>query len=67
MPCCLPLTQVRDLMVFIEARQTVERVSGSEGQGELAGGTVLPVPVPDQAQGGGGGAGRGGKGPRRRR
>jgi BRCA1-associated protein len=33
--------QVRDLMVFIEARQTIV-----EGGGELEGGTVLPVPAP---------------------
>lgn len=32
--------QIRDLMVFIEAREAIER----GGAGEVAGGTVLPVP-----------------------
>jgi BRCA1-associated protein len=48
--------QVRDLMVFIEARQTVQ----SGGGGELEGATVLPVPE-------GAGAGRRGGGGRGRR
>lgn len=33
--------QVRDLMVFLEARQIIDANGGSS---ELAGGTVLPVP-----------------------
>ncbi len=33
--------QVRDLMMFIEARNVV----AAEGRGDLQGGTVLPVPA----------------------
>ncbi|GAB4818298.1 hypothetical protein N2152v2_005344 [Parachlorella kessleri] len=54
--------QVRDLMVFIEARDKIEKVGGSvAAEGELAGGTVLPLPsLPQQAQHQGrGGSGRG--------
>jgi len=38
--------QVRDLMVFIEAQQTIS------GSGEVAGGTVLPLPAAQQRRGG---------------
>jgi len=38
--------QVRDLMVFIEAQQTIA------GSGEVAGGTVLPLPAAPQRRGG---------------
>ena len=47
--------QVRDLMVFLEARQMIE-VEG--GGGELEGGTVLPVPAAAAGR-------RGGRGGRR--
>jgi BRCA1-associated protein len=47
--------QVRDLMVFLEARQTIEAAGAG---GELEGGTVLPVPAAEQQQRRGGGRGK---------
>jgi hypothetical protein len=48
------ITQVRDLMVYIEAGRHVQQ----EGGGDLAEATLLPLP---QQQGGAGGSGKGGK------
>ena len=48
--------QVRDLMVFLEARQAI--VAAGAG-GELEGGTVLPVPAAAEQQQQRRGAGRG--------
>jgi BRCA1-associated protein len=39
--------QVRDLMVFLEARQAIEAAGAG---GELEGGTVLPVPAAAEQQ-----------------
>ena len=50
--------QVRDLMVFIQARDAIAQADGGAGAAdgsipsELAGATVLPVPAPPAQQGG---------------
>lgn len=50
--------QVRDLMIFLEARQTIEAAGGGS---ELEGASVLPIPEQQQQQqAGGAGSGRGG-------
>ena len=49
--------QVRDLMIFLEARQTIEAAGGAS---ELEGASVLPIPEQQQQQAGGAGRGRGG-------
>ena len=66
LPQALIILQVRDLMIFLEARQTIEAAGG----GELEGASVLPVPEQQQQQqqqqaGAGRGHGGGRRGKRR--
>ena len=50
---CLVMSQVRDLMVYLEAQQHIQ------AGGEMAQGTVLPVPEPASAPKRKGSKGRG--------